>query len=50
MPLKAVLVANMLVIVTILELLDMQGDTNIAELNKQSVKWYKEINTQLIDN
>ena len=34
MPLKAVPVANILVIVTISGPLDMQGNTNIIKLNK----------------
>ena len=38
MPLKAVLVANILVTVTISGLLGMQGNTSIVKLNKQSVK------------
>ena len=45
MPLKAVLVVNMLATVTTSELLGMQGDTSIAKLSKQSVEWYKEIIT-----
>ena len=50
MPLKAVPAANMLAIVIISEPLGMQGNTNIAKLSKQSVKQYKKIITQLIDN
>ena len=50
MPFKAVLAANILVTVTILELLGIQSNTNIAKLSKQSVKQYKEIITQLINN
>ena len=50
MPPKAVLVANALAIVTILGLLGMQSNTSMAKLSKQSVKWYKEIITQLIKN
>ena len=50
MPLKAVLAANMLVTVIISGLLGTQNNTNIAKLNKQLVKWYKKIITQLIDN
>ena len=50
MPLKAVLAANTLVIVTILKPSGTQGNTNIAKSNKQSVKWYREIITQLTDN
>ena len=45
MPLKAVLVINTLVIVTISEPSGIQGNTSIAKLNKQSVKWYKEMIT-----
>ena len=51
MPLKAVLAANMLAAtVIILGLLGTQNDTSIAKSSKQSVEWYKEIITQLIDN
>ena len=51
MPLKAALAANVpAVIVTMSGLLGTQGDTSIAKLSKQSVKWYKEIITQLINN
>ena len=46
MPLKAVLAVNVLVTtVIILGPLGTQGDTSIAELNEQSVKWYREIIT-----
>ena len=45
MPLKAVPVVNILVIVTILELLGTQGDTSMAELSKQLVEWYREMIT-----
>ena len=45
MPLKAVLVVNILVIVTILELLGTQGNTSIAKSSKQLIKWYKKIIT-----
>ena len=45
MPLKAVLVANMLAIVTISGLLGTQGNTSIIKLSKQLVEWYKEIIT-----
>ena len=38
MPLKAVLVANMLAIVIISGLLGTQGNTSIAKLSKQSVE------------
>ena len=34
---------NVLATVIILGLLGMQGNTSIAKLSKQSVKWYKEI-------
>ena len=51
MPLKAVLVANMLaVIVIMLGPLGTQGNTSMAELSKQLVEWYRKIITQLIDN
>ena len=42
--------ANIPATVTILGPLGTQGNTNIVELNKQSVKWYREIITQLINN
>ena len=45
MLLKAVLVANMLATVIILELLGTQGDTNMAKLSKHTVKWYREVIT-----
>ena len=46
MPLKAVPAASALVAIAIISgLLGTQGDTSIAKLNKQSVKWYKEIIT-----
>ena len=45
MPLRAVLIANILVIVIILRLLGMQSNTNIAELSKQLIKWYREMIT-----
>ena len=45
MPLKAVLVVSVLAIVIILGLLGMQSNINIAKLNKQLIKWYKEIIT-----
>ena len=38
MPLRAVLVVNMLATVIILELLGTQGNTNIAELSRYTVK------------
>ena len=50
MPLKAVLVINILAIVMISGLLGTQDNTNIAKLSKQLVEWYKEIITQLINN
>ena len=37
-------------IVTISGPLGTQNDTSIAKLNEQSVKWYREIITQLTDN
>ena len=45
MPLKAVLTANMLAIVTILGPSSTQSNTSMAKLSEQSVKWYKEIIT-----
>ena len=50
MPLKAVLVANILATVIILELLGMQSNTSITKLGKQLIKKYREIITQLMDN
>ena len=51
MPLKAVLAVSVLAAtVTILGLLGMQGNTNIAKLSEQLVEQYKEIITQFIDN
>ena len=38
MPLKAVLVANILATVIILKLLGTQGNTSIVKLNKYTVK------------
>ena len=38
------------VIVIILGLLGTQSNTSIMGLNKQLIKWYREIITQLIDN
>ena len=38
MPLKAVLVANILAIIIILKPSGMQGNTNIAKLSKQLVE------------
>ena len=43
MPPKAVLAVNILAIVIISGLLGTQGNTNIAKLSKQLVKWYKKI-------
>ena len=46
MPLKVVPTVSMLaVIVTTSGPLGTQGDTSIAKLSEQSVKWYKEIIT-----
>ena len=46
MPLKAVLMVNILAItVTMSGPLGTQGNTNIAKLSKQLVKWYKEMIT-----
>ena len=51
MPLKAVLAAQVLAAtVTTLGLLNTQSDISIAKNSKQSVKWYREIITQLIEN
>ena len=51
MPLKAVLMVNMLAVtVIILGPLGTQGNTSMAKLSEQSVEWYKEIITQLTDN
>ena len=50
MPLKAVLVVNMLATVIISGLLGMQGNTNIAKLSKYIVKQYRKVINQLIDN
>ena len=51
MPPKAVPAANApAAIVIILGPSGTQGNTSIAELSKQLVKWYREIITQLIDN
>ena len=42
---------NVLVaLTTTLRLSDMQGNTNIAKTNNKSVKYYKEIITQLAEN
>ena len=46
MPLKAVLAASALAAIVIISgPLGTQGDTSIAKLSKQSVKWYKKIIT-----
>ena len=46
MPLKAVLVVSVLAaIVIILGLLGTQGNTSMAKLSKQLVKWYREMIT-----
>ena len=50
MPLKVVLAVNILVIVIILKLSGMQGNTSITKLSKQLVEQYREIITQFIDN
>ena len=50
MPLKAVLAANVLATVTILGPLGIQSNTSITKSSKQSVKWYREIITQFINN
>ena len=51
MPLKAVLMAQVLA-VTVMTLgpLNTQSNTSIAKSSEQSVKWYKEMITQLIEN
>ena len=51
MLLKAVPAVNVpAAIVIILGPSGTQSNTSIAKLSKQSVKWYKKIITQLIDN
>ena len=51
MPLKAVPAASALAAIVItLGPLGMQGNTSIAKLSKQLVKWYKEIIIQFINN
>ena len=46
MPLKTVLVANVLAATVMMSgPLGTQGDTSMAKLSKQSVKWYREIIT-----
>ena len=43
MPLKVISVANMPAIVIILGPLGTQGNTSMAKLSEQLIKWYKEI-------
>ena len=51
MPLKAVLATNApAVIVIILGPSGTQGNTNIAKLSKYTIKWYREVITQLVNN
>ena len=50
MLLKTVLAVNMLATVTTSGLLGTQGNTSIAESSKYTVKWYKKVIIQLIDN
>ena len=51
MPPKAVLAANILAAIVITSKpLGTQGNTSIAKLSKQSIEWYREIITQLINN
>ena len=51
MPLRAVPVVNMPVaIVIMLGPSGTQSNTSIAKLSEQSVEWYREIITQLVDN
>ena len=45
MPPKAVLAASTPAVFTTLGPLGTQGNTSIAKLSKQSVKWYKKIIT-----
>ena len=46
MPLKAVLMANMLIVTVItLGLSGTQGNTSIAKLSKHIVEWYREVIT-----
>ena len=48
---KAVPIANTpAVTVTTSGPLGMQGNTSMAKLSKHTVKWYREVITQLIDN
>ena len=51
MPLKAVLAAQVLAVtVTTSGPSNTQGDTSMAKSSEQSVKWYREMITQLIEN
>ena len=51
MPLKVVLAAQMLAVTVMTSgPLNTQGNINIIKSSKQSVKWYREIITQLIEN
>ena len=50
MPLKAVLAASVLAAAIISGPSGTQDNTSIAKSSKQSVKWYREIITQLADN
>ena len=51
MPPRAVPAVSMLAAIVIMSgLLGTQGNTNIAKSSKQSVEWYREIITQLINN
>ena len=51
MSLKVVLVAQVLVATaTTSGPLNIQGDISIAKSSEQSVEWYKEIITQLVEN
>ena len=50
MPLKAVLVVNILAPTITLGLLGMKSNTSIAKTSNKSVEQYKEIITQLIEN
>ena len=51
MPLKAVPAAQVpAATITTLGPSNIQGNTSMAKSSKQSVKWYREIITQLIEN
>ena len=51
MPLKAVLAAQVLVATAMTSgPSNTQGNINIAKSSKQSIKWYREIITQFIEN